>query len=117
MQRLPHALTAGLVLALLCPAGAQAADGPPPAGLALAKDKGCVRCHDVVRHYVGPAFQQVADRYRSDPGAAERLAGRIRQGSVGGWGRIIMPRQPQVSATEATALATWITGLPAPDKR
>ncbi|WP_343591945.1 c-type cytochrome [Paracidovorax wautersii] len=118
MPRLPPALTACLLLALLCPAGAQAAaDGPPRAGLALAQDKGCVRCHDVARHYVGPAFQQVADRYRGDPGAAGRLAGRIRQGSVGEWGRVIMPRQPQVSAAEATALATWITGLPAPDKR
>lgn len=108
------ALPVGLALALLCPAGAlAAADAPPPSGLTLAHDKGCVRCHDVVRHYVGPAFQQVADRYRSDPGAAERLASRIRQGSVGEWGRVIMPRQPQVSATEATALASWITRLPA----
>ncbi len=120
MQRFPTAPTACLALALLCHADARAAiEAPPPSGLALAQDRGCVRCHDVARHYVGPAFQQVADRYRSDPGAAERLAGRIRQGSVGEWGRVIMPRQPQVSATEATALATWITGLPAraPDKR
>ncbi len=96
--------------ALLLQAGAWSAD--LPAGQALAKDKGCLRCHDVVRHYVGPAFQQVADRYRTDQGAAERLAGRIRQGSVGEWGRVIMPRQPQVSPGEAAVLAAWITGLP-----
>ncbi|GAA6120842.1 c-type cytochrome [Acidovorax sp. FG27] len=86
----------------------QAADAPQPAGAALAQDKGCLRCHAVARHFVGPAFIQVAERYRDDAGAAERLAGRIRQGSVGEWGRVIMPRQPQVTAADAATLAAWV---------
>lgn len=85
-----------------------AADAPQAAGAALAQDKGCLRCHAVSRRFVGPAFIQVAERYRDDAGAAERLAGRIRQGSVGEWGRVIMPRQPQVTAADAATLAAWV---------
>lgn len=77
----------------------------------LAQEKSCLRCHAVERHYVGPSFAQVSERYRNDPAATERLAGRIRQGSVGQWGRVIMPRQPQVTPADATALAGWILGL------
>ena len=105
--------------AVLCStAHAAGADAAPPSqaqGWALAQDKSCLRCHAVERHFVGPSFQQIADRYRGDPGAADRLATKIRQGSVGQWGRVIMPRQPQVSAADAAVLAAWVTqqGQPA----
>ncbi len=102
------ALAALAAFAGLAGTGAAAAEASRPVGAALAKDKGCFRCHDGVRHFVGPAFTQVADRYRDDATAAERLAGRIRQGSVGEWGRVIMPRQPQVTAADAAVLADWV---------
>lgn len=76
------------------------------------QELGCMRCHGMVTKFVGPGFQQVADRYRGDATAAARLGAKIRQGSVGTWGNVIMPRQPQVSEAEALALAEWILAQP-----
>ena len=74
----------------------------------LAADKGCMRCHTMHSKFVGPGFEQVASRYRGDASASERLAGKIRHGGVGDWGRVIMPRQSQVTPAEAKALADWV---------
>lgn len=78
----------------------------------IAQDLGCMKCHGMVTPYVGPGFAQIAARYRDDDSAAARLAQVIRQGSVGTWGRVIMPRQPQVSDADAGLLAAWILSQP-----
>ena len=74
----------------------------------LARRNACMACHGLVHKQVGPGFAQIAERYRNDPEAAARLAGKIRHGSVGTWGRVIMPRQTQVSEADAQALAQWV---------
>ena len=38
----------------------------------------------------------------------EKLARKVREGSVGVWGQVPMPAQPQVSEAEALTLARWI---------
>lgn len=73
---------------------------------------GCMRCHGMVTTYVGPGFAEIAARYRGDADAPARLRRVIRQGSVGTWGRVIMPRQPQVSEADAALLADWILNQP-----
>ena len=78
----------------------------------LARDHGCLSCHGLVRKQVGPGCAQIAVRYRGDGEAATRLAGKIRSGGVGTWGRISMPRQPYVSGADAQALAGWILSQP-----
>jgi len=87
---------------------------PEPAPQAIASDRGCMACHGMVRKQVGPGFAQIAERYRGDAEAPERLAAHIRNGSVGNWGRVIMPRQRDVSEAEARLLANWILSQPAP---
>jgi cytochrome c len=77
----------------------------PPAASA------CMRCHGVDRKYVGPAFVSVAERYQGRSDAQAYLAGRILHGSVGEWGRVIMPRQVGVSEETAQQLAAWIVAL------
>ena len=71
----------------------------------------CMRCHGVDRKFVGPGFVQVADRYRSKDDAQAYLAGKIRNGSVGEWGNVIMPRHPQVTQEQAEGMAAWILAL------
>ena len=61
---------------------------------------------------MGPSFRQIADRYRAQPDAANYLARKIREGSVGKWGRTVMPRHPQVTEVQAQAMALWVLGLP-----
>ena len=36
------------------------------------------------------------------------LAKKVREGSVGTWGQIPMPANPQVNADEAAALVKWV---------
>src|SRR5256885_6100841 len=38
---------------------------------ALVEGNDCLRCHGLVRHYVGPSFQQIAERYRAREDAAD----------------------------------------------
>lgn len=85
---------------------------PPSEMEVLSEQRGCIRCHGVVRKFVGPGFAEIAARYRGDAEAAARLALKIRQGSVGTWGAVIMPRQMHVSEAEAQALAAWILAQP-----
>lgn len=80
----------------------------------LAQKNGCMACHGLVHKQVGPGFAQIAQRYRNDAEAPQRLAGKIRDGSVGTWGRVIMPRQTQVSQPQADALAQWVLSQPSP---
>ncbi|MDM0107498.1 c-type cytochrome [Variovorax sp. J22R24] len=93
----------------MCPAAA--ADAPAQA---LSQDYGCMACHGLVRKQVGPGFAQIAARYRNDPGAPTQLATKIRNGSVGNWGRVIMPRQSRVTDSDAKALAEWVLSQPSP---
>lgn len=101
-----------VVAAVLCLSGPAQAQTPP--GEAMARKNACMACHGLVHKQVGPGFAQIAQRYRNDAEAPVRLAAKIRNGSVGTWGRVIMPRQTQVSEADAQALARWVLSQPDP---
>ena len=82
------------------------------AGQALVQASDCLRCHGMDRRYVGPSFRQIADRCREQPDAANYLARKIREGSVGVWGRTVMPRHPQVTEAQSSDIARWLLSLP-----
>lgn len=97
MKRFLLAATAALVLA-----------GPALADEKLAQAKNCMACHTVDKKVVGPAYKEVAAKYKGDKGAADKLAEKIVKGGSGVWGAVPMPPNAQVSAAEAKTLATWI---------
>lgn len=101
-------------LSILCATthAAQAVDGPPDDALRLSGTYGCMACHGMVRKQVGPGFAQISARYGGDPTAPARLATKIREGSVGTWGRVIMPRQPKMTVAESETLARWVLAQP-----
>ena len=104
--------SAGLLLVSGLAAAQQSSSQTLVAPQALASDYGCMSCHGLVHKQVGPGFAQIAARYQGDAQAPTRLAGKIRQGSVGTWGRVIMPRQSRVSEADALALARWVLSQP-----
>jgi cytochrome c len=108
-----------LLLALLALLGASmaagAADAPPDDALRLSGTYGCMSCHGMVKKQVGPGFAQISARYRGDAAAPARLAEKIRGGSVGAWGRVIMPRQPKMTVAESETLARWVLAQPPHD--
>ena len=79
-------------------------------GEALFKSKPCAACHSIDAKVVGPAFKDVAAKYAGQEGAADLLAGHIKNGSQGVWGPIPMPPNA-VSEEEAKTLAEWILTL------
>ena len=77
----------------------------------LAKEKNCLACHAVDSKLVGPAYKEVAAKYKGDKSAEAKLATKIQKGGSGAWGQIPMPANPQVSDAEAKTLAKWVLSL------
>ncbi len=77
----------------------------------LAKDNNCLACHAVDTKLVGPAFKEVAAKYKGDKSAEAKLATKIQKGGSGVWGAIPMPANPQVDDNEAKALAKWVLSV------
>jgi len=94
--------------ALLVAALGLAAAAPALADLALATSKNCMSCHAVDRKILGPAFKDVAAKYKDNKGAADMLAAKIVKGGSGVWGAVPMPANNQVSEAEAKKLAAWV---------
>jgi cytochrome c len=77
----------------------------------LLKDKACLACHNVDNKVVGPAYKDVAKKYRGRKDAEAYLTKKIREGSNGVWGQVPMPPNSTVSEPEAHALAKYILSL------
>jgi cytochrome c len=77
----------------------------------LAQNSGCLNCHQVDAKLVGPGLKEIAAKYAGEDGAAEMLAGKIKNGSNGVWGQIPMPPNPAVSDENALVLAEFILSL------
>jgi cytochrome c len=74
----------------------------------LAKKHACLACHTVDKKLVGPAYKEVAAKYRSDPGAEARLVDKVKKGSQGVWGQVPMPANANVPDGDVRALVKWI---------
>ena len=81
---------------------------PALADLALATSKNCMSCHNIEKKVVGPAYKDVAAKYKGDKTAPARLASKIMEGGGGVWGVVKMPSNPQVNDAEARKLASWV---------
>jgi cytochrome c len=101
-------------VATATPAAATAAKPAAPldllGGEELMKKDGCAACHAVDKKIVGPAYQDVAAKYRGDKGAAARLEQKVKTGGSGVWGPIPMPPNA-VPDADIKALVTWILTL------
>lgn len=84
--------------------------GPAFASQDLATKKNCMACHAVDKKLVGPAYKDVAAKYKGDKKAADMLAAKIQKGGVGTWGQIPMPAN-NVTEAEAKQLAAWVLAL------
>jgi len=93
-----------LALALLIAPTAQASEE-------LAKKYNCLACHSVDKKLVGPAYQDVAAKYKGQAGEQAILVKKIKEGGVGVWGQVPMPPNPTVPDADLNALVTWILGM------
>ena len=92
-------------LLLLCLFSAGSVYAVAPAD--LAKSKNCFACHATDKKLIGPAYKDVAAKYKGDAGAIAKLAEKIKKGGSGVWGTMPMPPNA-VSDAEAKDLAKWV---------
>ena len=74
----------------------------------LLKEKNCLTCHALDNKVVGPAYKDVAAKYKGRKDAEAYLVGKIKGGSTGVWGPIPMPPNGTVNDAEAHALAKFV---------
>lgn len=98
------------LLALLVTTPALAANDDA-AMLDLADKSRCTACHDVRDKITGPAWIEVANRYRNDAGAFERLVVKVREGGSGAWGTVAMSPNKRVPDETIRKLVRWILTL------
>jgi len=92
------------------------ADAPSPAKAmtALAQKSGCMACHGVANKIVGPAFAEVAKKYKGQDEAAGKLAAKVKAGGQGVWGNIPMPPHGHLKDEDIQSLVNWVlSGSPA----
>lgn len=88
------------------------------AGLELAKQSGCLACHSIEKKIVGPAWNDVAARYKGNA-AAERdqLIEKVKSGGKGNWTEVtggipMPPYSPRVADEDIAKLVDFVLALP-----
>ena len=77
----------------------------------LAWESGCFNCHDVHEKVRGPAWVEVAKRYRGDAAAFEQLVLKVREGGGGNWGDDRMSPNRRVPEEDIRTLVEWLLTL------
>lgn len=85
--------------------------GVASADQALAQKNACMSCHGVDKKIVGPAFKEIAAKYKNDKGAAAKLAVTVKKGGKGNWGQVPMPPNPQVKDEDLNKIVAWVLSL------
>ena len=75
---------------------------------ALLDTNGCLACHALDHKVVGPAYHDVATKYKGDAGAAGKVEASIRNGGSGKWGPVPMPGFASLSDEQLKALAQFV---------
>jgi cytochrome c len=105
-------LTIAVVAAALTISGVTFAAEMP----AEAKKGGCVACHAIDKKVVGPAWQDVAKKYKGDAKAREMLIDKVKKGGKGNWtaitgGAPMPPYSPRVKDEDIAKLIDFVLAL------
>jgi len=109
-------LVTGVSLTVLAMSAASAAVLSQDDALALAKKSGCLTCHKIEAKLIGPAWKDVAAKYKDDAGARAMLLEKVRKGGRGNWSELthnmMMPPAPaRVSDDDIANLVDFIMSL------
>jgi cytochrome c len=80
----------------------------------IANKNACMGCHQVDKKLVGPAYKDVAAKYKGDKNALATLTKKVKQGGSGVWGPVPMPANAGVSDADLKTVVEWVlAGAPA----
>ncbi|MET0571431.1 MAG: c-type cytochrome [Pedobacter agri] len=80
-------------------------------GKTLILKSDCSTCQKDSAASIGPAFDQIAARYKTDPKAIDYLASKVDSGSHGIWGKVPMPAHANMKDAEVKKITEWIMTL------
>ena len=83
-------------------------------GKALIEKSDCKSCHIIDQKSAGPAYNDVAAKYKGQTGAVDLLAAKIVKGGSGVWGTIEMAAHPQIAVDDAKKMVEYILSLGEP---
>jgi cytochrome c len=95
-------------IVLAAAALAVSAAAPARADEALAKKHQCLACHQLDKKSVGPAYKDIATKYKGQADAVAKLSAKVRKGGSGVWGPIPMAPNPAVSDADIKTLVEWV---------
>ena len=97
-----------ILAALLATAASGSALAADPA--AAAQKAGCMACHSMDKKLVGPAYKDVAAKYKGQGDAVAKLSEKVRKGGSGVWGPIPMSPNPadKISDGDLKDVVSWI---------
>lgn len=98
-------------IAVISAAALLALSGAASADLALAQKNACMSCHGVDKKIVGPAYKEVAAKYKGDAGAEAKLFAKVKAGGKGVWGPVPMPPNPQVKDEDLHKILKWVLSM------
>ena len=83
---------------------AVAADAAP-----LLQKGGCLACHSVDKKILGPAYKDVAAKYKGQKDAVDMLVKKVKAGGSGVWGPMPMPPNAgKLSDDEFKSVVEWV---------
>lgn len=77
-------------------------------GLDLISRNDCLTCHDIATKKIGPAYQDVANKYAGVDTAVDYLAKKVIAGGTGVWGAVPMTPHPTLALDSAKALVKYV---------
>jgi cytochrome c len=104
------ALTVAGAMLMLTPLASTAAVDAAKAE-ALANKYNCLQCHSADKKILGPAYKDVAKKYKGAKDAQALLVKNVKAGSKGTWGQIPMPPNDKLSDAEVATLVEWILSM------
>ena len=103
-------LTIAAAGSMLVAAQVNAADAA--AAQALAQKSGCLACHSIDKKILGPAYKDVAAKYKGDKTAEAKLIEKVKKGGSGTWGPMPMPaNSPQIKDADIKTIVEWVLSL------
>jgi cytochrome c len=83
---------------------------PARADEKLAQKYGCLACHTVDKKSVGPAYKDIAKKYKGQNVNA-KLEEKVKKGGAGVWGQVPMAPNPSVPDADLKKLVAWILAM------
>lgn len=80
-------------------------------GKNLIAESDCKACHIIDKKSIGPTYRQIAQKYKKDPNAVNRLSDKIINGGSGVWGETAMAAHPQLSKNDVAEMVKYILSL------